>query len=386
MHHSIPGAPGSLKVAKTQAKRLRAALNSSAFLSEEIVHGQALELIAKTHSYESWGHLVSSLDGAPQDEMDFMAAFDGRTETISENGFIDLVFRANNVPCDGMSAGILSGEISATIKKIRYTNSMIEDPDRQAQGLSLKNDNFLYLSELGDLMDTLTSRNTPISNVPRHVEAGLKLLHELAFRQPDAGKDYGNKLPDSVGKGKFTVLNNLPDENLESILLDFRHTAITAETRETAVRVAQSLVPCLDLTVPGPDVDTFLNWGKSDQIRKMILPGDALKSVAGLSASYDILNEDKDPAIFVKRPPISVIVRSSDVERGVEVLLAQARSIGLHIFIWIDQKADIEAWRNGLIHQVNRKVYGHLEDGKPDCFILGRPQGDDAYIRGKIAT
>jgi hypothetical protein len=60
MPNSQPGSPETLDIAKAQARRLTSALKDDLPLK----HGQALELIARIHGQQSWGHLRASIESA----------------------------------------------------------------------------------------------------------------------------------------------------------------------------------------------------------------------------------------------------------------------------------------------------------------------------------
>ena len=52
-----------LEAVKAQAKALRAALTSE---GREVGHGQALELVAKSHGYKDWNTLHAAIGNAPR--------------------------------------------------------------------------------------------------------------------------------------------------------------------------------------------------------------------------------------------------------------------------------------------------------------------------------
>ena len=78
--------------------------------------------------------------------------------------------------------------------------------------------------------------------------------------------------------------------------------------------------------------------------------------------------------------PITVLVRGSDLGTSGEVLLAQARSLGLHICVWADKALERTGWLEGLMANTHR-VLEDIGDGTAQVLMgrsdRGRPGTED---------
>jgi len=385
MHHVIPGAPGSLKIAKAQAKRLRATLNASTLLRTELVHGQALELVAKAHGFESWGHLVAATPADTPEE----ARRDPVPDLPSRGGFEegeigpdpDMVFPADVIFSVGyllrlvVSASGLDhtsmpiGHLARSMEEVAATPTFFDSPEnrtvRRVLGRHLPGPATLVRGDqIPDLL-RLVGQAVPDLKDPSGVMRGLLMegLNALRISLEPRRETDPALFPISVPMRAGPVLSASKPE-MRSELRDRRHTLIAAPSLARAREMSRLIDPELcDLTGVGPDTGRLFEVFGLDGVR-ITHPVDALLWVSGV-VSGAALN-DGSPA--ASAPPLTVLLRGSELGGSGPVLLAQARSLKVHVCVWADRETDEGHLTTGLIPNLYR---GLLDLGDGNVRLMG---------------
>lgn len=383
MHHIVPGAPGSLKIAKAQAKRLRAALNASSLLRTELVHGQALELVAKAHGFESWGHLVAA---TPADTPDLTRrgagvgpAF-GNDSEESEIGPdlavpADVIFSVGYLLRLVVSASGLEhtsmpiGHLARRLEEVAATPPLFDSPENRTVhrilGRHLPGPATLVRGDQVPDLFRLVGGSGPDLKDPSGVMRGLLMEGLNALRlslEPRRATDPG-LFPISVPMRAGPSLSaGKPGPRSE--LRDRRHTLIAAPSLARAREAGRIIDPDLcDLTGVGPDTGRLFEAFGLGGVR-ITHPVDALLWASGVVIGAALI--DGVPA--ASAPPLTVLLRGSDLGESGPVLLAQARSLKVHVCVWADRGTDEGHLTTGLIPNLYR---GLLDLGDGSTRVMG---------------
>ena len=332
MPNLLPGSPETPEIAKAQARRLASALKDDLPLK----HGQALELIARIHGQQSWGHLRAEIEGPA-------------APAVPENiNAPDLSAEENTrIVFEGMTAcevqhlaklhlnwsGYESYELQCVLKKldVAYSDFFESNPDlrffpkvtlgdlRQAEHAyhldhPERIDNRQWISSVLDRIF-----NSDIS--PRHIESNIHDNMQLVL---DPFLDYTrHKLEgipvDITTKGIHAVCTSPDVEKLHGLLPGSVNLTIRS------IRQQQTVSRFLDVPCPNGN---FRN------------PAMSLKLMLSMYAEKGILSE-----IWKKTGKrIPAIVKLTDLLMmpNPDILLAQARSCGIFMVVWAN-RMDLES-------------------------------------------
>lgn len=324
------GTPLSLDIAKAQAKRLRTALLNASFPTDKLVHSQALELIAKTHGFESWGHLDASVGptASPRSKSP-------RSSTVF-NMSISYICRWASIALK--ETQLKRDARDHIVETIFDTLSDIlnKNPSRRSNGV------FQGVTD-HDLV-SLFADTLPKDTKDREVILDLldRVVREITvkIRQSKASFGRGVQVPLAYLKGQNALEGRLDGQKKSGIspFVDRRHSLIVAPDLGQARRCAYALSDdVLDLTSDAfdsrsiglyLDVPTF----------SFSIPEDALTVTAGLRCGYDIDLVRKDITLRPRKAdPMVILLAFSQFISPMDVFLAQARAIGFHICIWLDE-------------------------------------------------
>lgn len=326
------GTPLSLDIAKAQAKRLRTALLNASFPTDKLVHSQALELIAKTHGFESWGHLEASVgpSASPRSRSQ-------RTSTVF-NVSISYICRWAGMALDERQPKPHPRD--DIVKTIFATLSDISNKN------PLRCSNGVFQGITDHELVSLFANSLPEDTKDRDVILDLfdRVVREITvkIRQPKASFGRGIQMPLTYLKGPNTLEGRLDGQKKSGIspFVDRRHSLIVAPDIGQARRCAYALSDdVLDLTSDAfdsrsiglyLDVPTF----------SFSIPEDALSTIIGLRCSYEFNLPREDITLHPpKADPIVLLLAFSQFRSGLAVCMGQARSIGFHICVWLDKGA-----------------------------------------------
>lgn len=353
MHHITPGAPGSLKIAKAQAKRLRTALNASSTLTSEIVHGQALELIAKTHGFESWGHLVAAVPDDPAAET--REPFPARDLTRVEpdwpaSAVFSLGHLIRSIESVSMRRKVSAPmqQLAALFVQVAKTLPFRDSPEnrmvRQLIGLDISGLTTLIRGD--QIPDLLRWFGAVCPEAMSLIEAGMNDLH--LNLDPGRGTDIGLfPLDLPVTEAQFLTSHD-PERQAE--FRDRRHTVIVAPHLTRARDLGRIIDPdLLDLTGSGPDTDRLLAAFGLGGIR-ITHPLDALIWASALVLGATLATDGAAPP----RKSLTVLVRGSDLRWMGDSPLLQARSLNVHVCVWADDETEEDWLRTRLVPKLYR--------------------------------
>lgn len=364
MHHPIPGAPGSLKIAKAQAKRLRAALNDTTFLKPDIVHGQALELVAKLHGFESWGHLVANIGEKDRQQVSAGNGADPpfppifsltedqrRPDPVISGVSFWFLLRTIYAQCEESRDQFLLYAISGALDRAASTPEIMNAPVNLLAKPAFGGNPSCHRLRLIDgirLSDLIEMVYRPVPHMIMRDPAGLmeKMIRQAFDRLLDSRSILSKR---EVASGASILLEKtvVPSGHGEDLrawaasgktpLLDCRHTRIYAPDAARARRIASMIDPEVhDLTVADFDSVRFMDAFGLPHIG-FRFPEDMLSWVTAFMA------ENINRSFLKERKTLSILIPASIDDSGLDVRLAQVRSFGIHIFVWMDEhivKAD----------------------------------------------
>jgi len=349
--------------AKAQARRLKTALEGRFPLK----HGQSLELIARLHGQESWGHLHDILEGKPT------------PSAIEESD--DPITWAGLVLAERTTVGALMQDIDSR--------------SRLHFGAPLP-------AMAGGYLHTILTHCTgkqevdwvgDASNIPKDVtHSYLRCLkdHDLhagMVRAQVLGRLSSNKMADHVLKMTIDLLQRPARPRHGSKEgTDLRVAGLTAKFQDMPARQASDLTAAqvfdgLHSFVNGDDISALhaafpgiidmrgpgiIHPVEVSKALKTPYPEAgfasgtvALKFMTGLKLGMQL--QEKPSARLAGGHRLPVLLSLSDVisSQGADVLLAQARSLRLHILIHVD-RLDMDA---GLLAPVRSNVSSLIEIG-----------------------
>lgn len=337
MHHVTPGAPGSLKIAKAQAKRLRAALNASSLLRAELVHGHALELVAKAHGFESWGHLVAA---TPADAPPGAAVADdpnGPQHGLVSAGYLfRLLLRVSGEALGSPTSNALLARMAEIIplscgdsaENRKVCAWVGADGPLPWEATLVPTRGFRFIGRSGSPFDDLTTRGLEVLDQEIAPNQNMMSRRSLFFTTSD--------LP-----GVWSYWEEVRDMSpaKKAALLDGQHALVKSFTLSAAMIAAREVDPdLLPLVGPGGDCEKLLARFGLPGVQ-MRLPGDALPWLAGLLVTRAKNAASQGDAAASARP-VSAFVSAAEMGGPLEALLAQTRSLGLHLFVWPDNRMD----------------------------------------------
>lgn len=346
MPNTTPGLPDSLTTAKAQARRLRTALEGRLPLK----HGQSLELIARLHGQESWGHLHDILEGKPSpnaiEESDDPIALAGlvlaeRTTVGTLMQDIDNRSRQHyGAPMLTMAGACLSAILSQCAKR--------QDVDWAGDTSSMPNDvspSYLRCLKDHDLHEGMVrARALGQLSSRKFTDQVLKMTIDLLQRpvQPRrVGEDVFNSLLQHL-TAKFRDMPAYPASELPAArVFDGLHSLVIGQD----VSALHAAFPgIIDMRGPGiihpVEIAKALNtpYPEAGFSSGTV----ALKFMAGLKIGMRL--QDMPSARPAGGERLPVLLSLSDITscKGAEVLLAQARSLRLHILVHVD-RLDMDA-------------------------------------------
>ncbi|MEP3668230.1 MAG: glyoxalase superfamily protein [Roseibium sp.] len=354
MPNLLPGSPETLDVAKAQARRLTSALQSTLPLK----HGQALELIAKIHGQESWGHLRSAIDeqDAPAQETPIAPIY----LSTPEDG--EIVFSRM------MAMEVLD------LCKLRMG------------WYGLQAHEFLsVLSKLDGGVDLFSAERPELRFFPEVTLGDLRQAERAFLAEKGRGDGNDTWMADALHQ-MFKAPSLVPsvpgamDANMRAILKPFQrydrypiaglngdlashciHGICTAPS----VRDAVNCIPgSIDLT--GADVSQQQALGR---VLNVPCPAVGFKNpAAGLKAMLGAcLANLHDGEIRQKRPRrTTVFVSLTDLMLigGAEVMLAQARSMGLCLVVWANRMDLDSQGLEPILNQINSLLEQSQDTGE----------------------
>ena len=301
-HDILPGTPETPEIAKAQAKRLAKALEPRLRLQ----HGQALELVARTHGQETWGHLYAALANmAPQTAGPVIIG----GETLSH------AFARTRRVISGEGAGVLLADIATAL--------LIS-----AMGRIDPSDVIPEMTE-GALRARIATAKTPAEVVKCAsggvTEALIDALHLAPRRELPVEMVLGL----SAARRAFGLFaDEVPIEKDET-LFDGRHSAVFGAGNQGLRAAAEARgLGFHDLTGRAWDISGLeAVMGVPASPVRLVDPLDALRRVCSLSGSA------------AKRPKRQVVVVGIPRHAvGMDVMFAQARSVGLHLCVRPDRE------------------------------------------------
>jgi hypothetical protein len=337
---STPGLPDSITTAKAQARRLKQALEGQMNLK----HGQALELIAKLHAQESWGHLHSMLDGAPPPAIVDMhpAAVSWSGQVLAERTTVAALMsetdhlsqKYHDSPLPDMHRGYLCTILRycAGSQDCEWVGDTSQIPDEVLRS-------YLFSVTDKDLIDA-TQRAKVLgrfdsNKMADHVlEATIKILK---------GRDQPSMLAPGAWERLIKRVQAPYDDHKPQPVLNINRRALFDGLHSMVV--GEDITPLLTAY---PEI---VDLCRSDAIDPGGLapfhgtaypkPGFSSQTVAmmflsGIKMSMVINNLSSSPR---RKDRVPVLLRVSDMvaSPSVDVLMAQARSLGIHILVHLDR-------------------------------------------------
>ena len=337
---STPGLPDTITTAKAQARRLKQALEGQLNLK----HGQALELIAKLHAQESWGHLHSMLDGAPP-----AAIVDMHPASVSWSG---------QVIAERTTVAALMSETDHLSQK--YHGGPLPEMHR----------GYLYtiLRYCAGSQDCEWVGDT--SQIPDEVLRSYlfsvtdKDLINATQRAKVLGKFGSNKMADHVLEATIRILKGRDQPSMlapgawEGLIRRVQAPYEDHKPQPVTNLNCRALFDGLHSMVVGEDITPLLTaYPEIVDLRRSgaIEPGGlapfhgtaypkpgfssgtvAMMFLSGLKMGMVVNNPSSSPR---RQDRVPVLLRVSDMvaSPSADVLMAQARSLGFHILVHLDR-------------------------------------------------
>ncbi|MBW3243269.1 hypothetical protein KUV57_11230 [Epibacterium sp. DP7N7-1] len=323
MPTQIPGTPVSLAIAKSQARRLSAALEGRFPLK----HGQALELVARLHGQESWGHLRSLIEGGsatvssdpipgPTEDLGCLIEHTTLNEVFSlvigprphEFGPAEIAVRATLSELKHVFPEALGSGESMYLKRITHSDIRAAEKHAREKGQvrvsGTKTSDFI--AQRLSCSTRWTAQGVEPEGAPTlsSIEAGFSSLTPYETSEVPRNQLFPGAHAVMIGGSPSAFMSRHP----EAIDLTGPYPAdLNRLAREWAL-------PC-PVFLSG---FTGLSWLVSRKIEAIVQ------------------SAPETPYAHSERK--TVVLAISDMLRnsGAEVLLAQARSMGLHLVVWVD--------------------------------------------------
>ena len=318
MRDQTNGFPENEDVAKAQAKRLSAAMGGK----REMSHAQALETVARMHGCRSWGEMRAAFlptERVPEDrKIGPQASFFTLDDIFWEfwnvpNGIrTHLIFCAHRAISERCVSQIVSSELipaitEATEKYVRDVPVFVPlDGDRVPLHEWMESRDISIRGAMGKMMSRLSEDRAPLISIP---VPGLK--------------------KDPAGPSGFT--------------LDRKHTLACCQDVRSVFKALEASSQEVSDLYREQDFSLLPRSSAFDlpQGFKAVNPAAILKAFIG-----------SEPSFLRRKDAVSVVVSAHDMLRmsGADVLLAQVRSLGLHMIIVHD--ADIPDYLRANVQHV----------------------------------
>lgn len=312
MTNTTPGFPENISVPKDQARRLVGALGDKLKLS----HAQSLEVIAKVHGQQSWGHMRAQLVRTPDGDIKKDNGPHDDTIVLHNVLFLDFVLILKDLIPIPFWADRAVSLLHAAWPHISLSDDVSVPVDR------IEKEEFREAIHKGDGPDFLIEKL--ISSFDR--------LHALILRS--SGKVSGkiffwSEIEDKLHIEGFGSRNE-PEISWQEAFSTRRHTILYAHDLDQAVL---NMERCGH---PVHDLKRDKNWRRLAAAFNMPAHEYALGS-SGLSRVLGARNTRVlDEKLSIDGPTQVVILSLREaLLMNVEVMLAQARALNVHVvFFW----------------------------------------------------
>lgn len=298
----LPGTPETADIAKAQAKRLSKALEGRLPLK----HGQALEVIARTHGQETWGHLCASLALAPQRA--------GESVILGGETLNHACARIRSVVPSGPSSSMLMDVMTEVL--IRAL-APVDGPD-----------------VIPEMTESALRARIGAVKAPDHLArsawgVATEALIDALHRAPRREFPLESAMSLTSARRAFGLLAEETPIERDEALFNGKHSAVFGPNIEPLRAAAESRG--LDFhDISGRD------WDLSGLEERMGIPASPVRLVDPLDALRRVCWSHKTGSRPAKRQV--VVVGLPRRATGVDVMFAQTRSMGLHLCVRADRE------------------------------------------------
>lgn len=325
-----PGSPDTSAVAKAQAKRLKVALCELHDLP--IKHGQALELVARLHGQQSWGHLNATFASQPESPKDARPA-------LKKAGPKDLVIFERVALFEIVKQLNTDGQMANTF----LIDFLMHMPQAKTYGFKPSSE-IIYFERLtlGEWEEALDAYDDPymrkllLKHAMRDYIERTQRANGTFWEVQEAKQTLAMRNLDLISDRRDAFAKSYP---LKDVPVPFEKHCIHALYQGMELAPLKEALPeAVDFTGNSVTLQKRL----ADTIGLHIPDGGFANGVAFLKwycsarCSEALHAKNVDGARPGQRQ--TIIIAMSDLSRvdGADVFVAQARSVGFNLVIWAD--------------------------------------------------
>ena len=335
MPNSVPGTPETLDIAKAQARRLASSLSGKVPMK----HSQALELVARIHGQQSWGHLRSVIE------------MNGATEAgPAVRGTLPATPQDNDIVFSRVSGADIIDICYTQMKWRGYTlHTLTQVLEKLDCGVKYRDDDPVELSyfskiSLGDLRQAEHKRQVETGSTYDGFPVSDKLFSLSRQARPVAPSTDNPDCNMHSALDQFKDLTRFEVTGLDMDLL--LHLPHILSVGSTAQALQKTLPRAIDLSSNRLEEQIEL----SERMGVPLPPEGFENPVSALKFLMKMRRRTPDRSA---RTPIKtpIIVKMTDLveSRNLDVLMAQARSNGIIVVACVDSmELEMNAFRPAL--------------------------------------